>query len=349
MAKIGFLLGAGFSVPSGYPTAYEIRDSLFSMVYRNTRLMRFTDQRIYHITPTYPYNPFTNCWNDYHRDVFNQIWAEFDISGYEQMYQLFCTLEDDRCSVNYKKYAGIVSNLLINYMDKVSPIQNADDLVFIIQSFIIEIVFFCLGGHPIRSNPYHQVMRLLSTNDHTLHIATLNHDTSIEWVLQANHIPYSDGFNNACEFMNFWPTYPICVYKLHGSVDWFYRDYRLFKTGNLLRVSIDKSHGANDSVIAIGIKNKFNFYRMPFFKDIYSRFIDHASDLDLLVVIGYSEGDQYINQLVQKVSQKPTKQILYITADENISNTHDESLLITKIPKEDQADAVYKKIIDLLP
>jgi hypothetical protein len=117
------------------------------------------------------------------------------------------------------------------------------------------------------------------------------------------------------------------LYKLHGSIDWYTDPH----TGKLMQSNhpVDK----NPQLI-FGIDTKLRSNDPYFYYTSEFRRLLLSSDCKLIVTIGYSYADEYINNLIaQSIVNNPLRQVLNVTyLDKEDSNfAKNELELITEI------------------
>lgn len=147
---------------------------------------------------------------------------------------------------------------------------------------------------------------------------TTNYDTLLEDALALAGIEFQDGFigggvafwnirNYACQ-----PGTRAIVSKLHGSIDW----YRAHSDAtNMLRVRHGDTYpGPGGSVMIYPQSTKYlNTQRDPF-AEIFQRFrqrLSHGSD-HVLLVCGYSFGDEHINAEIEIAMSSSRSQLTVI-------------------------------------
>lgn len=139
-----------------------------------------------------------------------------------------------------------------------------------------------------------------------LTIATINYDLTIETVAERRGIDICRGLDNwNDEWRMHWSNSGIQLIKLHGSIDW----------GRGSRKNPD--HQKNllmSEEILVPMKNPASNRLLPFvvygkreklrpegpFSELRSKFISELRKTSHLVVIGYSFGDEHINELIKK-------------------------------------------------
>ena len=153
-------------------------------------------------------------------------------------------------------------------------------------------------------------------------IGTLSHDTHVESFLKNNGVLLADGFSSNSDpthegrrwVENFGalpdslPSQEIPFLKLHGSVDWAYRDKVLFS------LPIDKIRATESKPeILIGTFNKIMDYSRGPFLAIHYQFRKILQGCDSLVVCGYSFKDTGINStIIEWFETTPRRRVLII-------------------------------------
>ena len=187
-----------------------------------------------------------------------------------------------------------------------------------------------------KKNEYTNFIKLVKTSEQ-VNIFSLNHDLLLEYLFKENSINFSDGFNieNSCIVGEKNENLPMFdnsykentkLYKLHGSIDYFkfeelilkelinYRtgQYWFFKplgyhnkhyakrirpsTGELVQ-----DFNNNTVPQFLTGKNKFAIINQHLvFKPIYENFIKSFSQVQRIVIIGYSYRDVHINKIIKE-------------------------------------------------
>ena len=144
----------------------------------------------------------------------------------------------------------------------------------------------------------------------TLRVFSLNYDQCFEKVIGEDNV--EQGFDPKTfewQQSNFEgdESKLFKLYKLHGSINWFTDKH----TGKLMH----SNHSiTNDPKLIFGIDTKLSSSD-PFFyyTSEFRRWILHP-DCKLIVTIGYSYADQYINNLIaQALINNPSRQVLNVT------------------------------------
>ena len=167
-------------------------------------------------------------------------------------------------------------------------------------------------------------------------IATLCHDTHVETHLRTKGIVLADGFSDEETVGRYWnrdlfSNNKIPFLKLHGSVDWFrFRPHLVppcdenspwFYERIGISLKGDKVDGR--PLLLIGKFNKPTEYSQGIFLDLHHRFRSTLREADWLVVCGYSFGDKGINTaILEWYYAKRGRRLLIIhpDRDELVSN-----------------------------
>lgn len=147
---------------------------------------------------------------------------------------------------------------------------------------------------------------------------TTNYDTLIEDALALRGVPYDDGFSGGG--IAFWagygretnPTSKARVVKLHGSIDWMAP-----KDGasRLLRVRHHDAYPApKNQVVIYPQSTKYVNTQLDPFAELFQRFRANLADSSerVLLVCGYSFGDEHINQDIEVAMSAPDSQLTLV-------------------------------------
>jgi hypothetical protein len=139
-----------------------------------------------------------------------------------------------------------------------------------------------------------------------LDIFTLNYDLSIERVLTAESLKFSNGFNSS----GVWSSAElkgapeIRLYKLHGSLDWV--DDQIY---GLCSLEFPRHENAETikgddqrPQLIFGTAHKLSA-REPFLTLAY-HFSQTVLETKVLAIVGYSFGDEYVNQIIEQGLKK---------------------------------------------
>ena len=169
--------------------------------------------------------------------------------------------------------------------------------------------------------PFDTLIR--SAEQFSLQMFSLNYDTMFEKIFNNEHEHLIDiGFSPdqwVGDFKDPESTAKLNLYKLHGSVDWYFdKEKEMVKSGQINK----------NPLVIFGSGSKIQSYD-PFLS-LLGTFSETLKSVNLFVVIGYSFQDRYINNiLIQNLSADVNKKMLVV--DPNISE--DKSDFINKIER----------------
>ena len=145
---------------------------------------------------------------------------------------------------------------------------------------------------------------------------TTNYDTLIEDALALNQIPYCDGFTGGA--VGFWKesldtNQKAVVTKLHGSIDWFRSSS---PPRPLLRVRYGDTYHADEqgAVMIYPQASKYvNAQENPF-AQLFDRFRNRLAEGtdQVLLICGYSFGDDHINADIEQAMSKARSQLTIV-------------------------------------
>lgn len=151
---------------------------------------------------------------------------------------------------------------------------------------------------------------------------TTNYDTLIEDALALRGVPYDDGFSGGS--IAFWsgygdagnPSFNARVVKLHGSIDWVApKD----DASRLLRVRHHDAYPApQNQVVIYPQSTKYVNTQLDPFAELFQRFRRNLADGSerVLLVCGYSFGDEHINQDIEVAMSAPDSQLTLLAFSE---------------------------------
>lgn len=161
--------------------------------------------------------------------------------------------------------------------------------------------------------PVNQLLQETTDEEFFINFFTLNYDLVFEKVFNSEEArPLNNGFsNNAWDTTSFdVPQSRLNLYKIHGSLDWY--------------LDKDDTHSLPDYEIAfnklqpderkpqliLGYESKL-FSVDPFFT-LLQKFIEKLNKVNLVVVIGYSFFDAYLNNILIKFLNSSENKKLFI-------------------------------------
>lgn len=147
-----------------------------------------------------------------------------------------------------------------------------------------------------------------------IEIFTVNYDLTLETALESLRVPYFDGFVGTLQASfhtelveaspedssNWLPSFLLRVWKLHGSINWAWKDERkstVVRLGNAVR---DESPAAIYPSDAKYDESR----RVPFiaFQDRFRRALHQPETL--MIISGYSFGDEHINEIIFDIARR---------------------------------------------
>lgn len=161
----------------------------------------------------------------------------------------------------------------------------------------------------------------------SLNIFSLNHDLLLEQQLKSNRIKFSDGFGvyagDAAAFTGAWNR-SVRIYKLHGSVNWYYMRSRGTGANYYAKVdrNPDRAQGANTDVLSLlepvpqfltGTTVKEHSYGFGLFGKLFAEFRRRLQESSTLICSGYGWGDKGINIRIDEwLSEAPANRVILL-------------------------------------
>ena len=172
----------------------------------------------------------------------------------------------------------------------------------------------------------------------TKEVFTTNYDLVIEKSLEANQIPYFDGFVGAYEPF-FWeesieqPSGKndltrnwIRLWKIHGSLSWFWKLDSATGSQRIVRAGkFNSSSAADNELVIYPSKEKYDSSRKQPFIAYFDRLKNFLSSGELLFVFsGYSFSDQHINDIIFNCLRQNNRLscIVFCFQDLEVENLH---------------------------
>ncbi|ESQ14163.1 MAG: hypothetical protein N838_32510, partial [Thiohalocapsa sp. PB-PSB1] len=315
--NIAVLLGAGSSVPAGYPSTQDLTDHVLS----GQGVSRHSDASYYLRGDESPKGT-TRLVNS----VVRRLYAESEHyffehaarrSNYEDLFYLATQATDDLLGeMENPAIRSFLNNLASDLSPLISAVEDADcstlqDLFVETRNYIADVVWRSLSGKP-SSVEQLTVLTDLCRSYNVVSISTLSHDTHLENHLSGESIMFSDGFSKPRGGVRYWNadfSETIPFLKLHGSVNWFRLrpdsgDWRDEKIG--IPISSDFHHTRTESgelqtaidgrpLLLIGTFNKISEYSSGMFRELHHHFRSTINNAERIVVCGYGFGDKGIN------------------------------------------------------
>lgn len=148
-----------------------------------------------------------------------------------------------------------------------------------------------------------------ATNGFIKEVFTTNYDMLLEMALEANYIPYFDGFTGSYEpffnpesiedfpSMNDSTSRWIRLWKIHGSLNWSFKEATENSAGRIVRSTIKGS--ASNELMIYPSKEKYALSRREPFIAYFDRLKKYMLNGELVFIFsGYSFSDQHINDII---------------------------------------------------
>jgi len=176
----------------------------------------------------------------------------------------------------------------------------------------------------------------LLNRDFTKEVFTANYDLVLEKALEASEIPYFDGFVGSFEPF-FWQESVdhqtqhgdltknwIRLWKIHGSLSWFWRYSETTKSHRIIRIgNIGSVEDIKNELVIYPSKDKYDSSRKQPFIAYFDRMRDYLLNGELLFVFtGYSFSDQHINEIVFNCMRQNNRLfvIVFFYKDDDVEN-----------------------------
>ena len=317
------LLGAGSSIPAGYPSTRSLTDRILL----GAGVWRHTDET-YHFADELPDDPLAKLACRFARYLMATAKQYHAVrTGRYPNYEDLFFLADQAS----QEMSGESENPAIaKFLDELhqaavsllpdEPDLSVQGLVTETRHYIADAVWQSLDQDPARATHLEPLVHACATG-HVHCIATLCHDTHTERYLRARALSLADGFSADSAGVRYWngnfsSAGAISFLKLHGSVDWFrFRPENDSSTAgesnDCTGIAVDGDHNHvrdptgnlltpldSRPLLLIGTFNKISDYTRGIFRDLHYRFRSALRSAEQLVVCGYSFGDKAINSEV---------------------------------------------------
>lgn len=331
--KTAILLGAGSSLPAGYPST----NAITNLVLTGVGITRATDSSYYIEDNTEDVQDGTTVLaNKMAKKLYSEMNTHNEYYGLDQIpnYEDIAYLATQGC----EQWSGEIDNpIILEFINRLriemaseicelkdhshkTCFDNAgkDDMLASLfeetRNYIADIVWRCLLRSP-RSLNHLNMIKYIFENSELTSLSTLCHDYHLETFLREEGIALADGFSESAEGgIRFWNNNLFSdektpYLKLHGSIDWFELTPR---SGDIYDYSVgllaqhldcmrlktstgDRLNSRGRPLLLIGTFNKISEYSSGIFRDLHCCFRSTVRKADLLVVCGYSFGDKGIN------------------------------------------------------
>jgi hypothetical protein len=346
--KVSFLLGSGVSIPARMPSVNDITEKILS----GTGMMRHTSgsycirepdgvmkgyvervveflKRIYPETKNY-YRSRPYYTPDFQRMI-----------NYEDLYYIALQIYDSEMGVQENPVVqAFIDKILSDIEPLFLPRKGDREPAWNLQKIAEETIHYI---HDIVYNilrPVSKDVSYLSCIGSAcqelgmpLHVFTLNHDTVLEQYLTESRIEYTVGFESIENNFRYWSPevfessiHVVRLFKLHGSVNWFrYEPSAATGSNDPVGMAIDGRHWLiidpngelrwrhhGRPMLLVGTFNKIPEYTNRIFADLFYEFRRALRKTGVLIVSGYSFGDQGINMQVSEWADSSDKALMVV-------------------------------------
>lgn len=181
----------------------------------------------------------------------------------------------------------------------------------------------------------------LLNRDFSKEIFTTNYDLIIEKSLEASQIPYFDGFVGSYEPF-FWQESIdqfvskndmtqnwIRLWKIHGSLSWFWKENPITKSQQIIRVGkIENIKDEENELVIYPSKEKYDSSKKQPFIAYFDRLKNYLLSGELLFVFtGYSFSDQHINEIIFNCLRQNNRltALVFFFQDSEVENLHKQT------------------------
>lgn len=310
--NIIFLIGAGCSKEAEIPISAEMVTKVEQLLETNNQWEKYTD--LYH---------YLRSSIDYSEGIFGNFGSAFNI---EKLLLVMGQIEQRDRNIIYP-FIGSWNIRLPEVAGK--NFERINELKGLINK---ELYDWVTPDELIKKAAYYDGFKKFQNElGKTVRVFSLNYDQCFEKVIGDDDV--EQGFDPKTfewQQSNFEGTETklFKLYKLHGSINW-YTDRH---TGKLM----SSNHPVENPELIFGIDTKLRSNDPYFYYTSEFRRWILSNDCKLIVTIGYSYADEYINNLIsQAIINKTARQVLNITYlskdDSNIESSKEK--LIKDITK----------------
>lgn len=344
------LLGAGISIPAGFPTTQDITSRILS----GHNITRHSDGTYYLDEDQSPLRTFeipvqrdVLLLRRLRMEIEKYFLYDFSLDvNYEDLYYL--------CSQIHDSTLGEYENPLVGpFLQEISPdvdrirtltlggnLESWEEIRLFSEAmyYIRDVTWRLLQLVPTQLDYLGLIRELCMDADiERVDLLSLNHDTLLEEFLADSGIEFADGFGEPAEEVRYWQEgllagsdAKVRLLKLHGSIDWFKYPPNAMTSGPEavgMPLTDDIWHTKNPSgemqtpyggrpVLLAGTFNKMLEYTSSIYADLHCQFRESIRAGSRLVISGYGFGDKGVNsQIVEWMYQAESNTICLIHPD----------------------------------
>jgi len=314
--KLAFLLGAGVSTPAEIPSTKHITDKIFSgegIVRGMAENYFFGDPQKFDYDPYQEFIPRIKIFLDLIKNELQEYYKESNETvNYEDTYYLVDFIRKNVYGAEKNPaFKYLLKNFESTLNNLSSPIDPLIDDKISFETLLNETIRYIEYSVILSLSKKQKSFKGLSllgeviSNNHfsTIDVFTLNHDLVIEEFLTSINKDFCEGFGEEEEGYRFWDRSlfesdnRIMLYKLHGSVDWYYYDEESWEDRRICKCTSEILwRDPRKPEILIGTYNKLAYYIKGIYLELFYRFYDTLNRHSHLIISGYSFSDKGINE-----------------------------------------------------
>ena len=351
MKTITFFLGAGFSKAAKYPLGEDLNKELKEFLINGTNSNEFSVSIANYLVNEYEeqygkfdyerFYEFLLRYDDEHLEFFNEV------DKNEPETEIIVTKEQKKKFEDYfRNHSG----------------SRGQNILNIEREFNLKLYdIFSNPEKQEETSKYSAFVNFINSmeaNGFLINIFSLNHDRLIENLFHKNGICFSDGFcrneiqyeyinkngsrNKLFSFRNNFNE-NLRLFKLHGSIDTYVirpRDgsnldfvkpevdeqpYSLLEKYKIKDLKLDKNLDVNPMPSFLTGKDSKLWYckNQVYFFEVFQRLKESAKDTDIMIFIGYSFSDRYIDdEYLKEVIKKENTHIIDLNFDSEFLQKH---------------------------
>ena len=319
-SQIAILLGAGSSLPAGFPSTQSLTDKVLS----GDGVRRHTDSN-YYIGQNQPVDEITIAASCVIRRIYSEAERYYAVHAerrpnYEDVLYLLSQVEAEETGEAENPAIRAFATELRQDISTLISSETHIEYKFLLKeshNYVTDVVCHFLRGNT-KFTSHLKIFEAACISGRINSISTLCHDTHVESFLRERNISFNDGFSDEEAGVRYWngkysSACKIPFFKLHGSVNWFrFRPNECeFWYDDVVGIPLNGDcHHANGKdgkilipldgrpILLVGTSNKIQDYTRGIFHELHCQFRQSINNADQLVVSGYSFGDKGINSQI---------------------------------------------------
>lgn len=330
--KIAFLFGAGVSIPAKLPSTKYISDKIFSgdgIVRGMAENYFFGDPKKFDYDPYQEFIPRIKIFLSLLKNELQEYYEDSNESvNYEDIYYLIDFIRKNVYGAEknpaFKYLLKNFESTIDNLSAPIDPLVNGKiSLETLLNETIKYIEYSIISSLSKKPESYVGLSLLgeviFQNQFRTIDVFTLNHDLVIEEFLNSINKDFCEGFGKEEDGYRFWDQSlfesdnRINLYKLHGSVDWYYYDEASWQDRRICKCTSDIFwRDPRKPEILIGTYNKLAEYIKGIYLDLFYGFYKALNRHSYLIISGYSFSDKGINEKIIEWIYSGNKKMIII-------------------------------------